>query len=809
MSLSIHPLFVFDGPHRPEFKRNKRVGGGKAQVSSIPEFLAKQLLKQFGFPYHLAPGEAEAECALLQREGIVDAVLSEDVDTLMFGSGTTIKNWSPPEGSKSKTPTHVDLYDAAATKLGSGLDREGMILVAMMSGGDYITEGIPGVGPKLACEAARAGFGKELCRIQKTDNASIVAWRDRLQHELRTNESRYFRTKHSAITIPDDFPDTAVLAFYTNPVISSKDKLDRLRQSLAWDMDIDYDALRAFTADAFSWTNLGGAKHFIRNLATPLLVRELRMRGERPESGLAVSTVQQEEAKLIHSIHGRRNHISTDQTSEMRVAFRPIDLVPIDLNAEEPDDEIPLDDEADDEAVLEELDGGQTTAKTRAPTKYDPTTLEKTWIMESFVRIGAPLKVQDWEEAYRDPRKYLAMKHANKAANKPRSKVRGAGGMQQGALDRFAKITKPGLSLLTSDKVSDSFRLERSSQAMHGSTDLIDPAPRPPTSFTQVRQQEIEAISLLSSPPPLTQQTRHEATAAVELAPTAAKRRRRSPLQRARTSPASLFHATTEIVSSVKVAEFDLTRVSGEAESTSSSPQPLDKKKLKRSEPRPINSVDKPEKPRKDAITISSSPPNTIDAWIRRSQSVTPKKAFRATELANVFPEVTEESSLASIQREIRTVRIGNDLHVTQAAIAQIDLTGLELPKVQPQYPKPNSHLAPAGKKKAFAHSNDLLIRRRWDTGGPLTETSGNRLSVRNVNKMHDLPCKPSVRETKLPDSQPEKLFVEVDALADGFWKEVPTSRLKKDAVKPTKGRKVAKELVWALEDVQTVDLTS
>jgi len=90
ISLAIHPVFVFDGPNKPPFKRNKRTG---PNVASIPEFLAKQLLKQFGYPIHLAPGEAEAECALLQREGIVDAVLSEDVDTLMFGSGITIRNW--------------------------------------------------------------------------------------------------------------------------------------------------------------------------------------------------------------------------------------------------------------------------------------------------------------------------------------------------------------------------------------------------------------------------------------------------------------------------------------------------------------------------------------------------------------------------------------------------------------------------------------------------------------------------------------------------------------------------------------------
>ena len=153
IALSIHPVFVFDGPNKPPFKRNKRTG---PNVACIPEFLAKQLLKQFGYPIHLAPGEAEAECALLQREGIVDAVLSEDVDTLMFGSGITIRNWSPEK--TGKTPTHVNVYDAVETKSGpSGLDREGMILVALMSGGDYVPEGIPGCGQRRPVRLRKLG----------------------------------------------------------------------------------------------------------------------------------------------------------------------------------------------------------------------------------------------------------------------------------------------------------------------------------------------------------------------------------------------------------------------------------------------------------------------------------------------------------------------------------------------------------------------------------------------------------------------------------------------------------------------------
>ncbi|OCK76655.1 hypothetical protein K432DRAFT_445884 [Lepidopterella palustris CBS 459.81] len=563
ISLSIHPIFVFDGPNKPPFKRNKRTGHN---VASIPEFLAKQLLKQFGFPMHLAPGEAEAECALLQREGIVDAVLSEDVDTLMFGSGITLRNWSP-EAKASKNPTHVNLYDAAKTKSGqSGLDREGMILVALMSGGDYIPEGIPGCGPKTACEAARAGFGSDLCKIAKNDTKALQEWRERLAHELRTNESKYFKRRHAALVIPEDFPRTDILGYYTHPAISSNNGLDKLRRSLKWDQDLDFPGLREFTGDAFDWMKLSGAKKFIRNLAPALLVRHLRMRGD---GSIPISddpeVIQQEEAKLVKSIHGKRTHATTDNSTELRLAFIPIELVNIDLGQEEPDDEVPEDDSEEEmQLPLETGDSGEDVASApkRGPSTYDPTKIEKVWILETFVRVGVPLKVQDWEEAFRNPKKLTMTKTANKTATKvsKAKKKNTTGGMPKGALDRFTKVTKPGVILSqATQKVKDTCNdpIEKSSMA-------VSRAIPPPSSFrmpppllespNRHRQQDI--ISLRSSPTSRKANTTTVQPTVVnappliaeDAPPTVTKRRRRTPLQRSHTLPADILsqqHSTT------------------------------------------------------------------------------------------------------------------------------------------------------------------------------------------------------------------------------------------------------------------------
>ncbi|KAK1818810.1 hypothetical protein LTR12_006737 [Friedmanniomyces endolithicus] len=496
LSLGIHPLFVFDGPNKPLFKRNKRVGGPGVRVVNVPEFLAKQLLKQFGFPWHVAPGEAEAECALLQREGLADAVLSEDVDTLMFGSRVTYRDYKAegPVGSSKKTPTHVSVYrEAETTGRSRGIEGEGMILVALMSGGDYLPEGIPGCGPKVACAAARAGFGAELCALKGNDTAGLREWKERLEHEIRTNESKFFSQRKTGFQIPEDFPNREVLGYYTHPCVSTPDKLARLRAGLNWEQPIDFAALRVFAGDAFDWRCVGGAKKFIKNLAPALLVRELRRRGDGDGSvnfgGSSAEGQEGEERSLIQAIHGKRNHATVDQELEYRISFIPAHFVSIDLSQEDEDDElIPaggVDDAengfasippssaatatADDDDDAEDGEEGEPAKKVRIPKPFDPEKPEKAWVLKTFVQMGCPGLVEDYEASLRDPKAFLGLKRTAKATaggdggempakrgvkkttaevgskGTGRGKKKQVGGVAENAITRYAKVTKAGV----------------------------------------------------------------------------------------------------------------------------------------------------------------------------------------------------------------------------------------------------------------------------------------------------------------------------------------------------------------------------
>lgn len=400
--------------------------------------MAKRLFKLFGFAIHDAPGEAEAECALLQQQGVVDAVLSEDVDTIMFGCTRTLRNWSA-EGSKAaKTPTHVTVYDVAELRQGeTGLDREGMVLVAMMSGGDYIPEGVPGCGLKVACQAAKAGFGKRLCRIKRSDPGALREWREDLTRELRTNESKFFRVKHKALTIPDDFPSIEVLRYYTHPVVSQAATVERLRKEFPGKQKIDIASLREFTAQTFDWTFKIGAVKFIRVFAAGLLVQGLMELSRQDLESDDPAVREEVESKLVNSIKSTRMHCSTDATVELRMSFIPVEVVGVDLDAEE--DELAStfgrsglalnsDDEGDDD---DEGDANSGPKKV-----FDPSQPDLAWVPETVAKLGVPLMVEDWEAKQRD-------KHLGKGKKAPVKRLRKkASDMPVGALDKYVKSSK-------------------------------------------------------------------------------------------------------------------------------------------------------------------------------------------------------------------------------------------------------------------------------------------------------------------------------------------------------------------------------
>ncbi|BFZ63215.1 hypothetical protein YB2330_004335 [Saitoella coloradoensis] len=477
LSLGFNPIFVLDGPHRPAFKRNKQLRNQTpAQISAM-----KRLIKLFGFQAHQAPGEAEAECAVLQREGLVDAVMTEDVDTVMFGCGRVIRGWVD----------ECRVYEESRISDKVGISRAGMILVALMSGGDYLPDGISKCGIKTAVEAAKAGFGDLL--LKQLDD--LPSWREHLSASLHTNKFGHFAKRHPGLTIPSDFPSIEALKYYANPIVSPRSKLPKIERRT----ELDLQGIRLFVNDMLGWEGRSGAERLIKIIAPGLLMWKLQNCPPQPSKSICLAPGAKEKpasrgktptgraqmkdffaaskakevsalAKavnpeptdqgLILSIHGTRSHISTGEIPELRVAYIPAVICSaIDLSMEADLCEAPA--PSNDFGLISDLPTTPATDDTctsDAPTakRYDPTVAERIWLPEIVVRRGCEGVVQAWG-------KLMNTKKTVPSPRKPRTKKGLAEVGQASTLDNyFTKSAKPCASPLTKPKVNA--KIERLAQ---------------------------------------------------------------------------------------------------------------------------------------------------------------------------------------------------------------------------------------------------------------------------------------------------------------------------------------------------------
>lgn len=178
---NISPVFIFDGKHH-ELKtktvqaRNKiRTDAALEQKKALEEgdmekarmygsralFLnqhmlkdAKELIEAMGFPIIQAPSEGEAQIAYMVQEGKVYGGVSQDYDSLLFGSPRILRNITV--SGKRKIPSRnayitispeMIILEEAIEKL--NISRQKLIWLAILIGTDF-NEKFPKIGPKTA-----------------------------------------------------------------------------------------------------------------------------------------------------------------------------------------------------------------------------------------------------------------------------------------------------------------------------------------------------------------------------------------------------------------------------------------------------------------------------------------------------------------------------------------------------------------------------------------------------------------------------------------------------------------------------------
>ncbi|KAJ3925528.1 MAG: hypothetical protein NXY57DRAFT_861130, partial [Lentinula lateritia] len=144
-------VFFFDGPERSAIKRGRHV------INREPDYHkhAKALIECFGYYSHaVSPrGDAEAELAHLNNQGIIDAVLTKDSDVFPFGAQRVLV----PEFQKSGDSI-IDVYDAYTIQNDLQLSQAGSVLIALLLQNNF-DSGVLGIGPRTALGLAQCGFG--------------------------------------------------------------------------------------------------------------------------------------------------------------------------------------------------------------------------------------------------------------------------------------------------------------------------------------------------------------------------------------------------------------------------------------------------------------------------------------------------------------------------------------------------------------------------------------------------------------------------------------------------------------------------
>lgn len=170
---NIKPIMVFDGANLPikEVQEGERASNREKaklgikrkmedglpynneiqrQVDVTPE-LASKLIKELIFhkiPYVVAPYEADAQLAYLDRTGKVDAIITEDSDLLVFGCRRVLFKFDYNSGMAKEIRCKERFHECTSIDLSSFSFRQFRQL-CILSGCDYL-ENVPGLGLKTA-----------------------------------------------------------------------------------------------------------------------------------------------------------------------------------------------------------------------------------------------------------------------------------------------------------------------------------------------------------------------------------------------------------------------------------------------------------------------------------------------------------------------------------------------------------------------------------------------------------------------------------------------------------------------------------
>ena len=230
----ITPYFVFDGaalPTKQETNKERQKRRQEAKelaekylAANNPQLAGKQFMKAayvtsqmaksimseldiMGIKYIVAPYEADPQMVYLEKIGLVDGILSEDSDLLIFGCKKLI----------TKLKDDGSCYEINRENFGkvrqipylNQLSNDQLRLVAMLSGCDY-TKGIPGIGLTKAFQLTRKhnNLEKILIALRSTGKSAPPNFRDEVElANLAFQFQKVFDPRTQELTTLNEYPE--------------------------------------------------------------------------------------------------------------------------------------------------------------------------------------------------------------------------------------------------------------------------------------------------------------------------------------------------------------------------------------------------------------------------------------------------------------------------------------------------------------------------------------------------------------------------------------------------------------------------
>ena len=406
-------------------------------------------------------------------------------------------------GKDDKNHTRIFRLQDISTHPEIRLTRGGLILIGLMSGGDYQQGGIMRCGITTAHGLAKCGFGDSLytaaTNLSRTQLAEfLVTWRQQLCHELRTNSSGEIGRKQPALSkaIPEDFPDIDILFSYVRPITSESLGRESNNLKLTWAKEPDLGRLAGLCEFYFEWgykesiikrfrtvlwhsMTLRILRRAVLNLdehakrSTSSLPTTPRKRGKEAiqASGTPSKLIAQhfsslnlatpskldvfdsdsekeagpEEERLILKIHGTRTHLSTDGMLEYRLEIAPKQLVRMTesgikgTRVPEGPDEWASEEDEDEDARAGKGKG--------KGGPIDPESHLRLWMPACMVALVEPQLVEEYEniQAQREMKKSKSNRAATRGGNTSNQTT--SKGKSKVKVDAFAEMkqkTSPG-----------------------------------------------------------------------------------------------------------------------------------------------------------------------------------------------------------------------------------------------------------------------------------------------------------------------------------------------------------------------------